>query len=132
MAESGILVHRLVESLSEAPSGADAQLDIVSRKVAQHVATGISSYAHGSSPSPPGIRPQDIVNLLASEFPQAEVVSNGVWVWVIDPETGHRYLLCTDAEVVLSKQKVGTNIVTIDPPIGVQFQAVMGELEYDD
>jgi len=131
MEDSGILVHRLVDNLSEAPTGSDAQLDAVARKIAAHIATGMSAYAHGTSPTPPGTRSQDFVNLLQTDFPQPEVVNNGVWVWYIDPETGHRYLVCTESEVVLSKQKIGNNIVPIDPPIGVRVQEEMTELHWD-
>src|SRR5215510_8494231 len=101
MAESTIIVHRLVDVLSDAPSGSDATLDAVTRKLNTYVSSGIAALAAGTASKPASLASADLANLLSADYPGPEVVTSpGVWVWMIDPETGHRYLVCTESEVV--------------------------------
>lgn len=130
MAEATIIVHRCVDALNEAPAGADPSLDNVCRKLTTYVNNGIAALAAGTASQPASLAANDIKNLLVNDYPGAEVVTSpGVWVWMIDPETGHRYLVCTESEVVLSQEKKSNgSVVTLNPPIGVRVETKMAEL----
>ena len=130
MDETNILVHRLVDVLSEAPAGSDASLDAVTRKVSTYINAGIAALAAGTATKGASLAAADLKTLLNTDFPGAEVVTSpGVWVWVIDPATGHRYLVCTESEVVLNQEKkAGGTIAALNPPIGVRVQMKMAEI----
>jgi len=127
MYESTIIIRRCVDALSEAPAGSDASLDNVCRKVSTYVTAGLTALAAGTATKPASLASADLKNLLIGDYPAAEVeTSSGVWIWKIDPETGHRYLVCTEAEVVLKQEKKSNgSVVALDPPIGVSVEMKM-------
>src|SRR6185436_5032975 len=120
MYEPTIIIRRCVDVLSAAPAGSDASLDTVCRKVSSYVTAGLTALAAGTATKPASLASGDLMNLLIGDYPGAEVeTSSGVWIWKIDPETGHRYLVCTEGEVVLNQEKKSNgSIVALDPPIG--------------
>lgn len=129
MADKNVRVHRLVSNITSAPTGSDAQLDSVSRKMSKYFADGATAIYDSGSGTATGTVPDDstsIKNYLNTDFPGATVAANTVWVWIINEITGQRQLFCYDGEVMLTQEKKadGTT-VAINPAIGVRVEKLM-------
>ncbi len=129
MYDKYVRVHRLVNNITLAPTGSDAQLDSVCRAMSKYFVDAAVAYA-GAPPGTPAPPVADdaasIQTFLAPNFPGAAVTDNTVWVWVINEVTGQRQLVCYEQEVVLTQEKkAGGNNVAINPPIGVRVEKLM-------
>jgi hypothetical protein len=125
MADKNVRVHRLAKSIADAPAGADAQLDQVTRKMSAYYQQGVAALAGGTVASAPSDKGSDIAAYLNASYPGASVTANTVWIWVINPVTGQRMLICYDEEVVLTQEKTAAGTKPIDPPIGVRVEKLM-------
>lgn|GEM_PF-4093600 len=126
MADKNVRVHRLVSSISAAPTGSDAQLDSVSRAVSQYFSQGMTAFLNGTAAAAPADDANSIKNFLAPNFPGAAVTANTVWVWIINEVTGQRQLVCYSQETVLTQElHADGSIKAINPPIGVRVEQLM-------
>ncbi len=125
MADKNVRVHRLVKNIADAPTGTDAQLDLVARKMSTYYQQGVAAWAGGTAAAAPSDKGADIAAYLSPSYPGASVTANTVWVWIINPVTGQRMLVCYDEEVVLTQEKSGAGTVALNPPIGVRIEQLM-------
>ena len=128
MADKNVRVHRLVNDITLAPTGSDAVLDRVARAVSKYFAAGTAAYVGGAAAAPVGDDAASIAAYLTTNYPGAAVTNNSVWVWVVNPVTGQRQLICYEAEVVLTQEKTAAGNVPINPPIGVRVEHLMSIL----
>jgi hypothetical protein len=125
MADKNVRVHRLAKNITDAPAGADAKLDQVARKMSTYYQQGVTAYAGGTATTGPSDKGADIAAYLNAWYPGATVTANTVWIWIINPVTGQRMLVCYEEEVVLTQEKVGASNVALNPPIGVRIEKLM-------
>jgi len=97
----------------------------VTRKMSAYYQQGVTAMAGGTAAAPPSDKGADIAAYLNSAYPGASVTANSVWIWVINPVTGQRMLVCYDEEVVLTQEKTAAGTKPINPPIGVRVEKLM-------